>query len=74
MGQRESDGVVITEKFLRERQRLSDVWKDPVYWAQPWHLSDREGPVLHHPGEMCQEGQHHLQVKGVAGDGGPGTV
>ena len=70
----ESESVVITEKFLRERQRLPNVWTDPVHWAQPGDLSDREGEVLHHPGEMCPEGQHRLQAEGVAGDGGPGPV
>ena len=34
----------------------------------------RQVGVLHHPGEVREEGQHHVQAEGAAGDGGPGTV
>merc|ERR1712183_1118026 len=60
-----------SEKLLRSGQRLPNIWPDTMYWAQSGHLSDRPGPVLHHPGQMCPQGQHHLQAEGAAGDGRP---
>ena len=66
--------VVVTEKFLREGQRLSNIRPDSLCWAEPGDLPDRPGGVLHHPREMREEGEHHLQTEGLAGDGRPGPV